>query len=87
MRGTEELLTLVAEGAEYALLGSADGSRFVLRYNVDGLSADIQGDDAARFKADYETTQLQFPTWSADQVLAQLWDQGGYSWLAIEEGR
>lgn len=54
----------------------------MLRYKVDGLSADLRGDDAARFKADYETTQLQFPTWREDQVLAQLWDQGGYSWLA-----
>ena len=50
-----------------------------------GRAARLQGDDAARFRADYEAIKSQFPTWPTDQTLAQLWDQGGYSWLAIEE--
>ena len=39
-----------------------------------------------RFRADYETIQRQFPDWKPDQTLAQLWDQGGYSWLAAQDG-
>ena len=30
--------------------------------------------------------KLQFPDWNPDQMLAQLWDQGGYGWLAAQDG-
>lgn len=76
---------LVDEGTDYALLQSADGTRFLLRSKTDRLAAHLQGDDAARFLADYHAVKLQFPAGSADQWLAQLWDQGGYSWLAAQE--
>ena len=45
----------------------------------------LQGDDAVRFKADYDTVLQQMPGSGPDQILAQLWDQGGYSWLAAAE--
>jgi hypothetical protein len=77
---------MVEEGSEYELLGSEDRTAFVLRFKTDGLTAHLQGDDAARFRADYETVRLQFPAWKSDQTLAQLWDQGGYSWLAAQDG-
>ncbi len=77
---------MIAEGTEYELLSSPDGGGFVLRYKSDNLTANLQGDDAARFRADFETIRLQFPTWNPDQLLAQLWDQGGYSWLATQDG-
>jgi hypothetical protein len=76
--------TMIAEGSEYELLSSPDG--FVLRYKSDNLTANLHGDDAARFRADFETIKQQFPTWKPDQLLAQLWDQGGYSWLATQDG-
>jgi hypothetical protein len=38
-----------------------------------------------RFKADYDTVMQQMPGSDPDQILAQLWDQGGYSWLAAAE--
>lgn len=79
-------LTLIAEGREYALLGSEDETVFLLRCKTDHMAAHLCDDDAARFRIDYETTKLQFPTWEPDRTLAQLWDQGGYSWLAAEEG-
>ena len=79
-------LVMVEEGAEYELLGSEDQSAFVLRFKTDGLTAHLAGEDAARFCADYETVRLQHPAWKADQTLAQLWDQGGYSWLAAQDG-
>lgn len=78
-------LTLVTEGAEYELSTSADGG-FVLRFKTDRLTAHLQGDDASCFRADYETIKLQHPAWEPDQMLAQLWDQGGYSWLAAQDG-
>lgn len=79
-------LTLIAEGAEYELLAAADGGTFVLRFKTDDLVANLKGDDAARFRADYDALKAQFPTWQPDQTLAQLWDQGGYSWLAGQDG-
>lgn len=79
-------LTTVEEGAEFELLGTEDRSAFVLRFKTDGLTAHLAGEDAARFRADYETIRTQYPAWKADQTLAQLWDQGGYSWLAAQDG-
>lgn len=79
-------LSVLAEGKEFALLGSEDGRHFVLRSKPDHYAAHLDGEDAVRFKSDYETIRIQFPAWEADQTLAQLWDQGGYSWLAAQEG-
>lgn len=78
-------LSMLAEGTDYELLASADRSSFVLRSKADHFVAHLQGEDAARFQADYDTIQKQYPTWKPDQALAQLWDQGGYSWLAAQE--
>jgi len=86
MTGNKTPLVMVEEGAEYELLGSKDRGTFVLRFKTDGLTAHLAGDDAARFRADYETIRTQYPAWKADQTLAQLWDQGGYSWLAAQDG-
>jgi hypothetical protein len=81
-----QAVSMIAEGKEYELLGSEDGAAFVLRSKADFFVAHLQGEDATRFRADYEAIQQQFPAWKADQTLAQLWDQGGYSWLAAQEG-
>lgn len=85
MTQAQEPFIPVAEGAEFTLLASDDATAFVLRFKTDGVSAHLQGEDAARFRNDYETIKAQFPAWPADQTLAQLWDQGGYSWLATED--
>jgi hypothetical protein len=77
---------VIAEGTEYELLSSGDGAAFVLRFKTDQLTAHLQGDDAIRFRADYEALKMQYPARQADQTLAQLWDQGGYSWLAEQDG-
>ncbi len=79
-------LTLLGDGDEFTLHGAGDQTHFVLRFKPDGMVADISGEDAERFRGDYETVRAQYPGWSSDQVLAQLWDQGGYSWLASPEG-
>lgn len=85
MNETPAPLTLVTEGSEYELLASENSAAFLLRCKTDHLAANLQGDDAVRFRADYDAIKLQFPGWTADQMLAQLWDQGGYSWLAAQE--
>ncbi len=86
MADTSLLLMLITEGPDYELRASQDRAAFMLRFKADHLAAHLQGDDAARFRADYDAIKLQFPGWTADQMLAQLWDQGGYSWLAAQEG-
>ncbi|MGQ0682656.1 hypothetical protein [Bradyrhizobium sp.] len=78
-------VSLISEGEQYELLASDDRTSFVLRSKADLSVARLQGEDAARFQADYETVKQQFPDWKPDQALAQLWDQGGYSWLATQE--
>jgi hypothetical protein len=78
-------LTLVAEGSEYELLACEDGSVFALRFKTDQMIVNLEGEDATRFRADYEAIKQQYPNWKADQTLAQLWDQGGYSWLAAQD--
>jgi len=78
--------SLMAEGQDYELLSGDDGTSFVLRSKAEASVAHLRGEDAARFRADYEAIKLQFPMWNPDQTLAQLWDQGGYSWLAAQEG-
>ncbi len=80
-------LQTIAEGSEYELLSTPDSSIFALRFKLENLTARLEDEDAARFRQDYETIREQFPRWNADQILAQLWDQGGYSWLASQEGR
>jgi hypothetical protein len=80
------MLIPVGEGAQYALLASEDGASYVLRFKDEHMSAHLQGDNAGRFRADYEAIRQQFPAWNTDQTPAQLWDQGGYSWLATQDG-
>lgn len=77
-------LAPMAEGAEYSL--HAAGDAYLLRCKPERRSALLEGEDAARFELDYELVLAQFPTGAVDRVLAQLWDQGGYGWLASDDG-
>lgn len=78
-------VSLIAQGSEYELLASEDDAAFILRSKADFFAAHLKGEDAARFRTDYDVIRRQFPDWKPDQTLAQLWDQGGYSWLAAQE--
>ena len=77
--------SLIAEGRDFELLTAEDGASFILRSKADFFTAHLQGEDATRFRTDYDAIRQQFPAWKPDQTLAQLWDQGGYSWLAAQE--
>lgn len=78
--------SLIEDGNDFALLASEDRAAFVLHSKSDSAVAHLRGEDAARFRADYDVIKSQYPTWKPDQTLAQLWDQGGYSWLAAQDG-
>lgn len=72
-------------GEEYSLSAAGDRTRFTLHNKADGMIAELRDGDAARFLQDYDDLKIQFPDWNADKLLAQLWDQGGYGWLAQQE--
>jgi hypothetical protein len=74
--------TPLEAGDEYALSAAKDSGGYMLENKSDGLAANIQGEDAVRFRQDYAELKERYPDWKADQLLAQLWDQGGYGWLA-----
>jgi hypothetical protein len=78
-------LAPIFQGSEYELL-TGEGSGFVFRCKSDEMTAHIAGDDALRLRADLDALKTQYPAWRPDQVLAQLWDQGGYGWLATKDG-
>ena len=75
----------IAGGREFELLAAEDGASFILRSKTDFFIAHLKGEDATRFRSDYDAIRHQFPTWNADQTLARLWDQGGYSWFAAQQ--
>lgn len=77
--------SLIAEGKDFELLTAEDGASYILRSKADFFTAHLKGDDATRFRTDYDAIRQQFPAWKPDQTLAQLWDQGGYGWLAAQE--
>ncbi len=82
----DEPADLLCDGEDYSLHASADGARYLLRFKTEQLSALLEGEDAERFRSDFDAVKAQYPDWACDQMLAQLWDQGGYSWLAIQDG-
>ena len=84
MAENDQAFTLLEDGNEFALSAGQGGYR--LRNKSEGTCAELQDEDAERFRADYEELRTRSPEWEPDQVLAQLWDQGGYGWLAKEEG-
>lgn len=86
MSEPDQEFRLVADGEEYQLLATPDDTSFILRFKPDHLAARLSGEDAERFRTDYDAVRIQLPAAAPDQMLAQLWDQGGYSWLAAEEG-
>jgi hypothetical protein len=76
---------LIEEGADYALSIAQDESGFLLRSKQEGTIAVLNGEDCSRFRQDYKEIKERYPQWGSDQLLAQLWDQGGYGWLAQQD--
>ncbi len=81
----QALFKLVAEGEEFKLSANDSNTEYLLRNKEETSTAHLEGDDAEAFSQEYNTIKTQFPDYSADQMLAQLWDQGGYSWMALAD--
>ena len=62
-----------------------DGATYALRAKEESSAAYFEGEEGSAFLAEYQSVRSQYPDYTADQVLAQLWDQGGYSWMAIPD--
>jgi len=75
----------LAEGDLFVLFDCGAGASYVLRSKEDGTAAHFQGEDIAPFLGEYEAALKQYPQYTADQILAQLWDQGGYMWQAVPD--
>lgn len=90
MAEIEELTTYVEGGEEYELRSNEDRTAYTLRFKTEDLIVSLQGEALEAFLKEYNLIKLQYPQYGADQRLAQIWDQGGYSWLAAgqqeEEG-
>jgi hypothetical protein len=86
MSETPEALVVLAEGDQFALRSGDNGATYILSCKEESTAAHLQGEDAAAFLAAYESAKTQYPGYSTDQLLAQLWDQGGYSWMAEPDG-
>jgi hypothetical protein len=78
-------VSMLSQGEKFELLASSDRRCYVLRSRSDYFAAQLHGDEAIRFEADYETVRRHFPDWKPDQALGQLWDKGGYSWSAAQD--
>lgn len=85
MREMPEPIEVIAEGEQYAMLSCGNGTLYVLRSKEDKTSTFVEGDDIAEFIAEYEKTKSAYPDYKADQILSQLWDQGGFSWMAVPD--
>ncbi len=78
-------VNVVSDGEKFELLASMDRSAFVLRSKSDFYVANLHGEEAARFDADYQAARRRFPAWQIDRTLSQLWEQGGYMWFAAQD--
>jgi hypothetical protein len=88
MAEIEELGAFIEGGEEYELRSNEDKSAYTLRFKTEDQIVFLQGDDLDAFLKEYNLIKVQYPNYSADQRLAQIWDQGGYSWFAAgQEGQ
>ena len=85
MRELPEPTEVIAEGEQFSMISCGNGSLYALRSKEDKTSAYIEGGDIPTFLAEYENAKTAYPAYNADQILSQIWDQGGYSWMAVPD--
>jgi hypothetical protein len=85
MTDLKESMKFVEGGDEYELLASDDKATYMLIFKTENQTAILQGEQLAAFHAEFDLVRKQYPAYSPDQRLAQIWDQGGYSWIAAEQ--
>lgn len=84
MTDKQEPTIFVEGGDEYELFASDDKTAYLLRFKTEGLTVPLHDEQLEAFLKEYDTVKKAYPQYGADQRLAQIWDQGGYSWLAAE---
>ncbi len=84
MTDKQEPTVFVEGGDEYELFTSEDKTAYLLCFKTEGLTVPLQGEQLEAFLKEYDTVKKAYPNYGPDQRLAQIWDQGGYSWLAAE---
>lgn len=84
MKNVAAAAAVIPAGQEFELNVSSDRRCFVLLSKADHFIAHLEGADAARFEADYSAVRRRLPHLNSDQTLAQLWNNGGYSWYAAQ---
>lgn len=82
MTDLKESMNFIEGGDEYELLASDDKMTYMLIFKTEEQTAILQGEQLDAFLAEFELVKKQYPAYTPDQRLAQIWDQGGYSWLA-----
>lgn len=81
----EDEYQVIADGNNYKLLANKEGTIYLLKSREDASTVQVEGHDMTTFLSDYEAVKAQYPNYDTDQILAQLWDQGGYSWMAVPD--
>lgn len=82
MADREDPSTLVEGGDEYELRTNDDRTAYTLHFKTEDQIVRLEGEALEAFLREYDLVKVQYPQYGADQRLAQIWDQGGYSWLA-----
>lgn len=85
MADIEELGTFIEGGDEYELRSNGDATAYTLRYKSENQIVSLGGEALEAFLKEYNLVKVQYPQYGPDQRLAQIWDQGGYSWLAASQ--
>lgn len=86
MPEVDELSNYIEGDEEYELRSNEDKSVYTLRFKTEDQLVTLAGEDLESFLKEYNLHKIQYPHYTADQRLAQIWDQGGYSWLAAGQG-
>jgi hypothetical protein len=85
MTDLKESMNFIEGGDEYELLAAEDKATYLLIFKTESQTAMLQGEQLAAFLAEFDLVRRQYPAYTPDQRLAQIWDQGGYSWIAAEQ--
>jgi hypothetical protein len=84
MTDMQEPTIFVEGGDEYDLFSNEDKTAYRLVFKTEGLTVPLEGEQLEAFHKEYDIVKKAYPQYGPDQRLAQIWDQGGYSWLAAE---
>lgn len=77
-------MTRIMQSKSFALDSTGNGAVYVLSNLAAYRDVCLQGDDALTFEADLASIEAACPEWSAECVLAWLWDECDYGGASNE---